>query len=143
METTPTILHNRDFPANKQRMSGVFRRMRLVYTICTAIFGNGAAINGTIIITAHRLMEVLGKLERVIAGSCAVVRGSTIRGSAVRLFVAAVRRRTATGASVFGLLVLPRGLPSTLLFYSFALFFLLFLLSATSGSIFFRKMGFF
>jgi hypothetical protein len=86
-----------------------------------AMFGNGAAINGTIIIVAHRLMEVLGKLVNQNTGSGAVVRGTSIRGSAVRPFATGIDRRTASTSSVFGLLVLPRGLPSTLLFYSFTL----------------------
>src|SRR6476469_4127338 len=96
----PTVLHQRDFTANKQQMWGVFRPMCLVYTICTAMFGNGAAINITIIITAHRLTEVLGKLVDQNTG-CGVAVPGTTRSIAVVPFVTGVGRSFATGASVF------------------------------------------
>ena len=44
----PYGARRRDFTANKQRMWGVFRRIRLVCMICTGMFGNGAVIAITI-----------------------------------------------------------------------------------------------
>ena len=104
MAVIPTVLHQRDFGVNKQQMSGVFRPMRLVYMICTAMFGNGAAINGTIIITVHRLTEVLGKLAQIITGCSVADPVTTMRSIAVVPLVTGVRRAIATGTSVFVLL---------------------------------------
>src|SRR6476469_6003758 len=115
MALIPTLGHRRDFTANKQRMWGVFRLIRLVYMICTGMFGNGVAINRTITTMAHQLMEVLGKLEQVIIGWCAAVRGTTIRESVVRLCAtAAMCRISSSVTSVFELYVLLRCLTSTL-----------------------------
>ena len=50
-------------------------------------------------------------MGQATSGSCAVVHGTTIRGTAVRPFATGINRRTATTTSVFGLLVLPRALP--------------------------------
>ncbi len=75
--------------------------MPLVYTICTGMFGNGAAINGMVIITAHRLMEVLGKLEQIITECCVVLPGTAIRSIAVVPIVAGIGRSIAAGTSVF------------------------------------------
>ena len=71
---------------------GSFGRIRLVCMICTGLFGNGAAINGTIIIVAHRLTEVLGKLEQIITECCVVVPGTAIRSIAVVPIVAGIGR---------------------------------------------------
>src|SRR6476620_2271904 len=99
----PTVLRRRDFTANKQRMWGVFRRICLVCMICTGMFGNGAAINGMVIITAHRLMEVLGKLEQIITECCVLVAGTAIRSIAVVPIVPGIGRSIAAGTSVFAL----------------------------------------
>jgi hypothetical protein len=73
--------------------------------ICTGLFGNGAAINGTIIIVARRLTEVLGKLEQIITECCVVVAGTAIRSIAVVPIVAGIGRgrSIAAGTSVFAL----------------------------------------
>src|ERR671933_1125591 len=101
MAIIPTVLHPRDLTATKQRMWEVLGPMRLVYTICTGMFGNGAAINGTITITAHRLMEVLGKLARIITESCVVVPASTTRSIAAVPFASRTRDPSGCGPGVF------------------------------------------
>ncbi len=99
----PTVLHNRDLITNEQRMWEVFHRIHLAYMICTAIFGNGAAINGTVIITVHRVTEVLGKLEQIITVCFVVVRGATMRSIAAVPFVARIRRNSGGRTRVFAL----------------------------------------
>src|SRR4028119_1181232 len=114
MAIIPTVQHPRDFTAKKQQMWEVFRPMRLVYTICTGMFGNGAAINGTITITAHRLMEVLGKRVRIITECCVlgklariitecsvVVPASTTRSIVAVPFVSRTRGPSGCGPGVF------------------------------------------
>src|SRR4028118_2074573 len=114
MAIIPTVQHPRDFTAKKQQMWEVFRPMRLVYTICTGMFGNGAAINGTITITAHRLMEVLGKrariiteccvrgkVARIITGSCVVVPAFSLRSIAAVPFASRTRGPSGGGHGVF------------------------------------------
>src|SRR4028118_116016 len=101
MAIIPTVLHPRGFTAKKQQMWEVFRPMRLVYTICTGMVGNGAAINGTITITAHRLMEVLGKLARIITESCVVVPRSTTRYIAAVPVASTTRGPSSRGPGVF------------------------------------------
>ena len=97
----PTVLRRRDFIANKQRMWGVFHLIPLVYMICTAMFGNGAAINRTIIIVAHRLTEVLGKLVDQNTECCVAVPGAAMRSIAVVPIVAGIRRTIVARTSVF------------------------------------------
>jgi hypothetical protein len=55
--------------------------MPLDFTICTAMFGSGAAIGGMITTMAHRLTEVLGKLEQIITECGVVVPGIPRRRS--------------------------------------------------------------
>ena len=108
MATIPMVLRRRDFSATKQRMWEVFHRLRLAYTKCTGMFGNGAAINGTVITMVHRLMEVLGKLEQIITGCCVVVPGAAMRSIAAVPIVTGIRRTLGGGAGVFASLLLAR-----------------------------------
>ena len=111
MATIPIVLRRRDVIANKQRMSEVFRPIRLVCTICTGMFGNGAAINGMTIIMVHRLTEVLGKLEQIITECCVAVPGTAaLRSIAALPSVSGIRRAIPSGASVFAWLRLLRSL---------------------------------
>src|SRR4028118_2114746 len=103
MAIIPTVLRRRDFTANKQRMWGVFRRIRLVCMICTGMFGNGAAIAGMITTMAHRLTEVLGKLERIITECSVVVHGTTMRSIAAVPIVSRIRWTSGGGSEVFAL----------------------------------------
>jgi len=90
--------------ANKQRMSGVLGRMLLDFTICTAMFGNGAAIAGIITTLAHRLTEVLGKLEPVVAECSVVVPGTAMRSiAAVPIAVTTAGRASLGARGVFAL----------------------------------------
>jgi hypothetical protein len=56
--------------------------MPLDCTICTVRFGNGAAIAGTITITAHLMTEVPGKLAHMITECDVEVRGTAMRSIA-------------------------------------------------------------
>ena len=51
--------------------------------ICTGMFGNGAAISGMTITMAHRLTEVLGKLEHIMTECSVVVPVTTMQSFAV------------------------------------------------------------
>jgi hypothetical protein len=65
-------------------MWAFFRPMRLDFTICTAMSGNGVRTIGMKIMMVRRLMAVLGYLgEILIGGCCVVVTGASIRGTAV------------------------------------------------------------
>src|SRR4028119_1002482 len=93
----PSVVNRMDFAAYKQWMWGVFPPIPLDFMICTVRFGNGAAISGTVTMTAHRLMEVLGKLEQIITTGCCVDVRRMITGCCVEV------RRT----SIWSMAVLP------------------------------------
>ncbi len=78
--------------------------------------GNGVPILGMTITMAHRQMEVFGNLAEEIISSCGVVRGSSVRGTAVRRIVAGTMWATGTATSVFGLFAPRRGLLNPLSF---------------------------
>ena len=75
--------------------------MLLVYTICTGMFGNGAAIAGMITTMAHQLTEVPGKLGEMITECCVEVRGTTMRSIAAVPIVTTTLWATGTGTGVF------------------------------------------
>jgi formylglycine-generating enzyme required for sulfatase activity len=56
-----TLRHPKVFIEKRQLKSVFSHPMRLAYTTCTAMCGNGALILGMTIITAHRLMAVFGR----------------------------------------------------------------------------------
>jgi hypothetical protein len=59
-------------------LSGDFPPMPLDCTICTAMFGSGAAIGGTKTIGPHQLTEVPGKLAQIISECCVAVPGTSM-----------------------------------------------------------------
>jgi formylglycine-generating enzyme required for sulfatase activity len=91
----------KDLTAEKQPMSGVFPPMPLGCTICTAMFGNGAAMSGTKTITAHQLTEVPGNLAQIIPDCCVAVPGPTVRSFAAVPFASGTGRSLKGGAGVF------------------------------------------
>ena len=99
--------------SDKQLMSGDIPPMPLECTICTAMFGSGAAIGGTKTTRAHQLTEVsgklAGKLAQIICGWCVAVPGPPICSSAAVPGVAGLRWTIATH-SVFALLWFLRSL---------------------------------
>ena len=96
--------------------------MLLGCTICTAMFGNGAAIDGMTIIMAHRLMEVLGKLEHLNTECIVAVPGATMRSIVAMPIVSGIRRAFASGTSVFAWLLWLRNLRFSVLCFSDIIF---------------------
>jgi hypothetical protein len=115
----------------KQLLWAPFHLMPLVYTICTAMCGNGARITGIATMKVnHPPMVVPGcSLKKEKAASelayCGVVPGTSFRGSAALPIASTIFRTPASASMVFVLCVLPRGLrrspflSSTLALYSF------------------------
>jgi Sulfatase-modifying factor enzyme 1/TIR domain len=63
---------------------GAYRRTPGVSTTCTATFGNGSRMSGTMATKGHRLTARPGRMEPLASASSAAAPGSTIRGSSVR-----------------------------------------------------------
>ena len=92
-----------------------FRRMDLVFTICTATCGNGAKTTGIATMQEPLLMELHGyPLTKENQGLDAAVPGSTMLGIAVLPTAAAPIRASPTTTLGFVLLSLPPGLLSNL-----------------------------
>ncbi len=95
-------------------MSAAFRRMPLVYMICTEMFGNGVLILCMIIIRVRLLMVVFGEKRKKgywLNGlammmkaflSCVAARGSAARGGHARRSAAGIRGLTVAGTTVSG-----------------------------------------
>jgi len=108
--TTDLVNYNGNYPFGgaprgldrQQTMDvGSFPPIPLDFMICTVRFGNGVAISGTVTMTAHRLTEVLGKLEHMITGCGVVVRGTTLRSIAVLPTATTTLRASWAGSGVF------------------------------------------
>ena len=99
--------------------------MLLGYRICTGMFGNGVMMVGMIIIKMLQSMEVVGMrmILKVVQEYCAVVLGTSVRGTVARRIGSGTMRTTgaATTASVFGLLFALSRISFPLPFYSFTL----------------------
>ena len=78
-------------------MSGVFPPMPLDSTICTAMFGSGAAIGDTKTIGAHHVTEVPGKLAQIITECCVAVPIPRMRSVAAVSFAPRLVCQTVVG----------------------------------------------
>ncbi len=86
-----------------------------IFTICTAISGNGWKITGTITTMAHRMMAVPGLMaQEALTAWSAAAAGATLRGSAGRRFAATAGPARPAAASAVSAFVLPGPLPLVL-----------------------------
>jgi hypothetical protein len=75
--------------------------MPLVYTICTAVYGNGPGTAGMALTMVRRRMVARGPQAIARSACCAAAPGATNRTFCVRPSVTGIRRLYETRAAVF------------------------------------------